>query len=145
MSVSGPASLNPSPAPVPTAQLCNLWSRRAGLSLRFLGHRLPLHGKGCKTPRSGLKLWYSAPGQEGWKGDRWLIHREEGGGREGCSPQWGHRWEVACWGRAAGYGADSEGQMLVLGRTWPEPEKTQVRPLPRASRPDQDFGSRPET
>lgn len=39
----------------------------------------------------------------------------------------------------------SEGQMLVLGRTWPEPEKTQVRPLPRASGPDQDFGSRPET
>ena len=35
--------------------------------------------------------------------------------------------------------------MLVLGRTWPEPEKTQVRPLPRASGPDQDFGSRPET
>lgn len=142
MSISGPASLNPSPAPVPTAQLCSLWSRR-GLSLRSPGHTLPLHGKGCRTPRFGFKLWHSAPGQEGWEGGRWLIHREEGGSREGCNPQWGHRWEVACWGRAAGCGADSEGQRLVLGRTWPEPElmKTQAR----ASRPDQDFSSRPET
>lgn len=143
MCASGPTSLNRSPVPVPTAQLCNLWKRRGSLSLRSPAHRLPFHGKGCRAHRSGLRLWHSAPGQEGWGGGRWLIRREEGGSQEGCSPQWGHQWEVACQGRAAGCGADSEGQRLVLGRTWPEPELMKAQA--RASGPDQDFGSRPET